>query len=135
MPGCRSCERIAGNNRGLSPIPKSGEAANIVVEKTQAAAIGAGKPAIGAFSTPDPVADQLYARSKLAITPSMKGDVSMVQPVKATGKPMVTVQGKIAPQAPVSQHPGGGQQNFYDYPGNSIRTDYIKPVEPAKPLP
>ncbi|CAE6856709.1 hypothetical protein R69658_07423 [Paraburkholderia aspalathi] len=113
----------------------TGASANMVVTSGQASAIAAGKPALGAFSTPDLVPNQQYVRDTLAVTPAMKPDVSMVQPVQTTGKPMVTVEGKIAPQAPASQFPGGGNQTFYDYPAGSARTDYVSPVGPAQSLP
>lgn len=109
--------------------------ANMVVTSGQAEAIANGKPAVGAFSTPDAVPSQAYVRGNLAITPAMKPDVSMVQPVQTTGKPLVTVEGGIAPQVPSSQYPGGGNQTFYDYPTGGARTDYVKPVGPAKPIP
>ncbi|MBU9581097.1 hypothetical protein KTE26_21930, partial [Ralstonia mannitolilytica] len=109
--------------------------ANMVVTSGQAAAIADGKPALGAFSTPDLVPNQAYVRSNLAVTPSMKPDVSMLQPVQTTGKPMVTVEGGIAPQVPVSQYPGGGNQTFYDFPVGGVRSDYVKPVGPAIPIP
>jgi len=124
----------AGTNVNVS-VAGSGTPANMVVTQGQAAAIANGKPALGGFSTPDLVPNQGYVRSNLAITADMKPDVSMVQPVQTTGKPMVIVEGKIAPQAPVSQYPGNGNQNFYDYPVGGSRTDYVQPVGPAQPLP
>ncbi|SDI70645.1 filamentous hemagglutinin [Paraburkholderia steynii] len=113
----------------------TGAPANMVVTNGQASAIAAGKPAVGAFSTPDVVPNQQYVRDTLAVTPAMKPDVSMVQPVQTTGKPMVTVEGQIAPQTPANQFPGGGNQTFYDYPAGGTRTDYVRPVGPAQPLP
>jgi filamentous hemagglutinin len=116
-------------------VAGTGTPANMVVTSGQAEAIANGKPAVGAFSTPDSVPDQAYVRGSLAVTPAMKPDVSMVQPVQTTGKPLVTVEGAIAPQVPISQYPGGGNQTFYDYPAGGTRTDYVKPVGPATPLP
>lgn len=114
---------------------KSGVPANMVVSEEQAQVLANNKPAVGAFSTPDAVPSQIYVRERLAITSDMKPDVSKVIPVETTGKPMVQIEGKIAPQEPAGQYPGGGNQTFYDYPVRSTRTDYVKPTGPAQTLP
>jgi hypothetical protein len=112
-----------------------GTRATMIVSDGQGKALDAGKPAIGGFATPDLVPDQAYARGPLAITPSMKLDVSRFVSVETTGKAMVQIEGKVAPQAPVSIHVGDGNQFFFDYPAGSIPTDYVKPLGPTMPLP
>jgi filamentous hemagglutinin len=101
----------------------------------QARAIDNGKPALGAFATPDLVPSQAYARETLAITPAMKADVSRVVQVETTGKQMVQIEGEIAPQEPIGLYPGNGNQVFYDYPAGSVRTEYVKPLGQTQPLP
>lgn len=116
-------------------IATPGTRANMVVSDGQGKALDAGKPAIGSFATPDLVPDQAYARGTLAITPSMKLDVSRVVAVETTGKAMVQIEGKVAPQAPASIYFGDGNQLFFDYPAGSVPTDYVKPLGPTTPLP
>jgi filamentous hemagglutinin len=118
-------------------VTKPGARTYMVVSDTtgQAQALDAGKPAIGAFATPDPIPSQIYARETLAITPSMKPDVSKVVQLETTGKPVVQIQGKVAPQEPIGTYPGNGNQVFYDYPSGSIRTEYVKPLGPTQSLP
>jgi filamentous hemagglutinin len=116
-------------------VTKPGARSNMVVSAGQAQALDTGKPAVGAFATPDLIPSQSYARETLAITPNMKQDVSNVVQLVTTGKPTVQIQGKVAPQEPVGVYPGNGNQVFYDYPAGSVRTDYVKPLGPTQPLP
>jgi filamentous hemagglutinin len=118
-------------------MSKPGASAYLVVSDStgQAKAIDAGKPALGAFATPDPVPSQVYARETLAITSSMKMDVSRVVQVETSGKTMVQIEGKVAPQEPIRLYPGNGNQVFFDYPQGSVRTDYVKPLDPTQVLP
>lgn len=117
-------------------VSKPGAQSNMVVSDLgQAQAIDAGKPAFGNFATPDEVLSQAYARDKLAITPAMKPDVSKVVPIETTGKPMVQVEGKIAPQNPIGLHSGNENQIFFDYPAGSNRLEYVSPTGPTQSLP
>lgn len=96
-------------------VSKPGTQTYLVVSEStgQAKAIDAGKPALGAFATPDPVPSQAYARETLAITPNMKADVSRVVKIETTGKPVVQIEGKIAPQEPLNLYSGNGNQVFF----------------------
>jgi Hemagglutinin repeat len=117
-------------------VAKPNTSANMVVSPGQVQAIADGKPAVGAFSTPDSVTSVADVRTNLAVTDTMKpGTDLLIQPVATTGKPMVIVEGQIGPQEPSTQYPGGGNQTFYDYPAGATRTDYVKPVGNAQPLP
>ena len=116
-------------------MSRPGTPANMVVSAGQAEAIAAGKPAFGAFATTDPIPSQQFARESLAITPDMKPDVSMVQPVVTGNRSVVTLEGKIAPQNPAAQYPGGGNQIFYDYPADVPRSVVLKPAGEAQQLP
>ena len=116
-------------------VSTPGQAANMVVNEGQAAALIKDKPALGQFATPDEVLNQGVARGPLAITPNMKEDVSNVVPVTTTGRPMVIIKGKVAPQVPATLYPGDGNQIYYDYPAGANRLDYVIPTGPAIPLP
>jgi hypothetical protein len=117
-------------------VSRPGMPANMLVSDTgQAQAIDAGKPAFGGFSTPDLVPSQTYARDTLAITPAMKPDVSKFVPIETTGRPIVLIEGKIAPQEPVAIHSGNGNQIFYDYPAGSNRGEYLRSTGPTQSLP
>lgn len=65
-------------------VVPAGTRYQMVVAKGQAEALVRGKPAFGAFGTPDPVPSQAYARDKLVILERFKEDVSHVVTLETT---------------------------------------------------
>jgi hypothetical protein len=64
----------------------------------------------------------------------MKVDVENVVRVQ-TIKPLVVIEGKIAPQQPINLYPGNGNQTFYDYPNPRARDLNLKALGPTELLP
>lgn len=76
------------------------------------------------------------ARLRLAITEVMKPPGGLlIQPNTATGRPLVIIEGSIAPQSPAVLHPGGGRKIFFDYPQLGTRLDFVRPFGAPKILP
>lgn len=73
-----------GGRTVTTEVVPAGTRFNMVVSEGQAQALMAGKPAFGAWATPDAVTSQAFARNNLAILPEFKPDVSMVVQVETT---------------------------------------------------
>lgn len=79
---------------------------NMVVSEGQAQALMAGKPAFGAWATPDAIPSQAFARSDLAILPEFKPDVSFVAQIETT-MPQTLNRGVVGP---LGDYAGGANQ-------------------------
>jgi hypothetical protein len=95
-----------GGTTVTTKVVPTGTQFNMVVSEGQAQALLAGKPAFGAWATPDAIPSQAFARNDLAILSDFKPDVSFVAQVETTA-PQTLNSGLVGP---LGDYTGGANQ-------------------------